>query len=377
MKIAFITHSDGTGGAELSAATCMQYLIDNKLLLPEDCRLVCPKYLIKRFVKVSTPENDRYYQIKNNIETSYWYLPFGLVYRGASGKILSKVYSMSMMILSRISFLLVHNRQLKDVDIVHLNSLTLWSIIPFLPVRIKTVIHIRETVNNTLESRIAVWAINKYADSIIAIDSECARPFPRSSIIPNPIDMTEAIDLRKQSTEIKEKWGISQDKMVVSLIGSISAAKGYDFFLVLANRIENKNIVFLIAGTEPHTHEYTDALKKCRNVILAGQHHDISPLYAISDAIIRCEWYLPLGRTVWEGIYSGAVALLPFNETDDLEPIKPMIGKQIILYNASDINDCIMKLEYIQTTLPLSDARWFVSSNIRESSVLLKKELTG
>ena len=379
MKIAFITHSDGMGGAERSSTTSMEYLMDNNLISPEDCLLACPRYLLKRFQKVSSPDNDSYYDIKKKVKTEYWFLPFGLVYRGASEKIASKIYSAGMAFLSLLYFLMFYNRNLErnGVEVVHLNSITLWLLLLIIPNNITKVIHIRETVNGTLESRIAVKVINKYADKIIAIDKDCASPFPTAMIIQNPIDMTEAIALRNHAPTIKNELGIDSDKTVASFVGSISAAKGYNFFLTMVNRIENKNIVFLIVGSEEYTHEYTDALKRCSNVILVGQQSNPSKFYAISDIVIRCESYLPLGRTVWEGIYSGVVALLPFNDTDDLEPIRPMIGKQIILYNASDINDCIKKIEYIQRTLPLSDHRWFVSSNVSESSMLLKKELMG
>lgn len=57
-------------------------------------------------------------------------------------------------------------------------------------------------------------------------------------------------------------------------------------------------------------------------------------IYAITDLNLRCDPFFPLGRTVWESLYSGVPVLLPVRPDDDVEEVKEFLGKQIFLYEA-------------------------------------------
>jgi hypothetical protein len=68
----------------------------------------------------------------------------------------------------------------------------------------------------------------------------------------------------------------------------------------------------------------------------------------MTDVVLRCEDYLPLGRTVFEGIYAGCMVLLPLRTEDDVNVEEIM--DQIILYRARDVEDCIEQIACLYHT---------------------------
>ena len=378
MKIAFITHTTSVGGAAISSTAVIQYLVDTGLIKPEECIIIQNKDK-----KISTEKNDVYFNLKKTIKFFEFRLPFSLVFKGGTSNYIKKVYRIYGEAISIFYFLLIYNKILKQekITIVHLNSLVLWPLLLVLPKSTKTVIHIREVPNNSIEARIAIFVINHFATDIISIDPITNIPFAqsgKSQIISNPFNMTESRRLRAFKDSIKMELGIPPKSLVVSLFGPIGKQKGIEFLVKIINASTHiNNLEFLVLGNPSglDDEKYIRLLTGYDNVKYFAEQKDTRKFYAITDVVIRCEDYLPLGRTVWEGIFAGGIALVPVNKNDDISVIKDYIEKYIYTYQALDVNSCVQTLYIIAKKYPdnVKNSGYPISDNVASSSELFFK----
>ena len=373
MKIAFFTQTTNVGGAAISSVMVIQHLIAKGLIKPEECIIIQNKEK-----KISTEKNDVYFTIKKTIKFFEFRLPFSLVFKGGSSDYSKKIYRIYGEIISLFYFIFVYNRILKQekITIVHLNSLVLWPLLVVLPKSMKRVIHIREVPNTSIEARIAIFITNHCATGIVSIDPITNIPFVKSGksqIIPNPFHMTESRRLRAFKDTIKTELGIPPKSLVVSLFGPVGKQKGIDFLIRIIDASTRINTIeFLVLGTPQGVEgeKYIQILKGYTNVTYFPEQKDTTKFYAITDVVIRCEDYLPLGRTVWEGIFAGGIALVPVNKKDDISVIADYIEKYIYTYQASDVNSCIEMLLSIAKKYPetIDNSGYPISDNIASSS---------
>jgi glycosyltransferase involved in cell wall biosynthesis len=348
-KVAFITHTTDVGGASASFLTVMQALAG--AITYSDHLLIHPK----------TNKSDAYGWLKDTMPHFQWALPFAWIFRGAEPGLHRKAYRMFMEGFAVLAFLFKYNSILarEQVRTIYLNSLVLYILLPFLPRNMKKIIHIRESLDGSIESKFAVWVIIRYADVIATIDKKVALPFASSAnvrVVPNPIDMTRAWEQRECKKFLKTRAEIPEESTVVALVAPVSKQKGHDFLLKCLERMKthcNQNlhlkVTFALAGISDseHNNKLTNALKEYKNVKYIGMVWDVSPIYAMSDVVIRCEDYLPIGRTVWEGMYSGLPVLLPVRPEDDKSVIIDYLGRYMFLYKAGNVDDFLSILNFI------------------------------
>jgi glycosyltransferase involved in cell wall biosynthesis len=373
LKIAFITHAIGVGGAAISSTTTIQNLIDTGLLKPEECLIIHNKLRQK-----TDKNNDLYFNLKMKIKFYEFKLPFSLVYKGADLNGLTRVYHFVNDCVALLSFLLFYNKILRQEKIttIHLNSLVLWPLLLVIPRSMQSVIHIREIPNTSMTSRIAIYVINCYASKIISIDPICNIPFSKSgksTVISNPFNMTKARQLRPLKNTIKPELEIPPEMFVVSIFGLIGEQKGFDFFLkIVQTAFPIKNLTFLVIGTpQGRTGEYyINFFERQNNIKYLGELIHPEKIYAITDVVIRCEDYLPLGRTVWEEIFAGGLALVPVNKNDDISVIQDHIGRYIFTYQALNVDNCVEMLKKIMDLYPdtVLDTGYPVTDNISHSA---------
>jgi glycosyltransferase involved in cell wall biosynthesis len=354
-RVAFITHTLDSGGAATSF--CLQLLCSD--IKPSEHLFIHPKF----------NRTNGYRQVLQNMQNYEWVLPLAWIFKGAAPGIHRKLYRMLMEGWSAIHFDLWYNRILKKegIKLVYLNSMTLYFLLPFLPRDMKRIIHIRESFDDSLESKFAIGVIKKHADVIIAIDRGVAAPFAdvasKVRIVPNPVDMTSSRILRDSQKQLKSEAGIPDDSIVVALIAPVGKQKGHDFLAkVLQWRMQEVyNVTYLLAGGLETKGDTTliDELKTFKNVKYEGFVTDVHLVYAMADVVIRCEDYLPIGRTVWEGLYAGVPVLLPTRSSDDVGVIIDYIGRYMFIYRARDSVDFLHKLKMIidnrKTFVPFPD----------------------
>ncbi len=272
-------------------------------------------------------------------------MPFSFVFKGSSLKFYNRSYSIYNEFMSIFYFIFFYNKILKreKITIVHLNSLVLWPLLLVLPKSMKKIIHIREVLNDSLEAHIALLVIKRYATKIISIDpisDEAFSKYGKSVVILNPFNMKRARQLREKKDEIKLKYKIQADTFVISLIGRIEEAKGQDLLPSIAKKLIDKNVIFLIVGLPSGNYGKSclDEFSKYSNIKYLGQINDMDPIYAITDILLRTDTikYFPLGRTVWETIFSGGLAVLPVKREYNLAHLKDIISKYIFTYSYRD-----------------------------------------
>ena len=374
MKVLFVTHTTGYGGAAISLTTNLEYLLESGKLKAKECLLAVPP-------NKDNILTDAYHKFNGKVPFLFWHMPFSTAYKGGSTKPHVKVYSIVKELISILSFITVYNRRIKQEGIthIHLNSMVFWSLLPFLPKDIKKVIHVREMITDDYSGKIARRIINRYADTIIAISNQTAKGLPKSEIVENPYDMYRARQFRNIRQELKLKFGIPLDSFVVSVFSPIGKQKGSEFLLeVVRNMPSELPIHFVVVG-DPFRGEqklYRDLLNE-PNVHIYETSSDMNRFYAMTDTVLRCEKYLPLGRTVYEGIYAGCMAVLPIAKTDSFKE-SPKYLTQVYTYRAEDTESCIHVIRGIYRNYPtgIYDNRFAPTTNVPESAENLLTVLT-
>jgi hypothetical protein len=224
----------------------------------------------------------------------------------------------------------------------------------------KKVIHIREVPSHTILSKIAIWCIKKYAARIISIDYISNFEFKdcgKSIIIMNPFDMRIARSLKRSSKNIlKLKYNIKPDTFIISIIGRIEQVQDYEILLKVSDLIKSKNVLFLILGktNDDYGKKYINLLRQNVNVRYLDELSTLTEIYAITDVVLRLDNidYIPIGRTLWEGVFSGCIGLLPKKEQYDSSGIDHLVGKHIFFYQESDYVSLYKTITYLLQKYP-------------------------
>jgi len=356
-KTIFITQDIGLYGSSKSLFLTLKGLIGKKYIKKENLIIIYPK-AIKKFSNKKLKEklSESNYSEFNDLKS--WILPFSHVISGIRISIWEIAKSCIRILLFYTFWICKYRKQLKNknIKLIYLNSITLWPMLFVLSKNIKTIMHIREILDlNKYFSRIAKKIIIKKCYELIAIDEKTAIPFldcnKKLTIIKNPFEMKMARQLKEKKYEIlSEKYGLNPKKIHISLIGSIQAVKGQKLFCDIAKKCNTfNNFEFIVVGNGQGTYYYDflNIVKYIENMHYIGEVKNIEEIYAITHIVIRCDDFFPLGRTVWEGVYSGCKVLIPYNTNDNIAEIKDYLNKEIFLYSIRDVEAAIMKLKEI------------------------------
>ncbi len=341
----FITHDISVYGASKSLQLTLKGLIKKNYLKKEDVIILYNKALRNSSnKKIKKLFRKTYFsRFKNSKSLVLPLYPDVVI--GTNTPVINKIINIFMIFLSYILWIIKYSNQFKkeNLDCIYLNSVVLWPMLLLLPKKIKIVLHIREILSckNKIVYKIAKKVIGSKCSRLIAIDSSSALPFikrynKKIIVLKNPFDMEKARLLKKEKYyDLCMKYNINNDKIHISIIGNIYKGKGQDFFCEISSLYEKSNkYEFLIVGNGEGS--YYDRIisesKKQNNLVYLGEVEEIEEIYAISDIIVRCDDFFPLGRTVWEGFYSGCKVILPVDKMDDLQEINDYINKDIFIY---------------------------------------------
>lgn len=209
-------------------------------------------------------------------------------------------------------------------DYIHLNSLVLY---PLIEEKNRYIIHNREILK---ENYWLTWLVRKKlskAKGIISIDSstkaaieELDISIPYHSVITNPIDMRKVGSLNPK--ECAEELGVAPDhsQTIFAMVGQISEEKGSEFVIKSFHDMPEDDKLLLIIGNinTMFAKKLKREFSSDGRIRFLGEFSDTSVIYRISDCIIRGETGFAVGRTHYEGLFSGLQLLIPgFEENID------------------------------------------------------------
>ena len=324
-RILFVTHAlESLYGA----STSLRLLLRNYASIEAD--LVVPRSLRhpRDLVATAAP----YAAVRNVYELS---LPidFDLVgiKRGGLGRthdLINRAYWQ----FDRSRFRDLVKRQ--SYDFIHLNSPVLHKVIdPGMP----TIAHIRDII---LDAQSPVIDKLAMGSGLVFIDMTTRRPFERvldrvpSTVLNNPIDMSD----------ISEYSGLSHPKLtpsttVFSIIGRVSEIKGVEFVIQAFKDGAHDNSLLLIVGDGSPSY-----VARCKaaaggdsRIVFWGEESDIKKIYASTHHVVRGDPHGCIGRTVYEGLYSGCDVIMPGLGEPNFIFDPERFEDRILLYRSRDV----------------------------------------
>ncbi len=303
MKILFITHDIGLYGASRSLQLLTSQLASEKL----DLSLIVNKRLFRKnnLAKVSSDFGIKQSNIKE------FHLPFDPCEIGKAKW--SIYYFLKQLLWHFNSYILNQYLKRNKYNLIYLNSITLHSLIKL---QLPFVIHIREIYDG---SNNKVFSSLNNSRGVIYIDKSTKYPFeskingPSELMINNPFHQTELKKYEILHSDLKEKY---KNKFVFSIIGLIKPTKGQKFIIQSFIQAQIPNSILLIVGgsnDKSYLNECVSLARRHDNIQFLGEESDINKIYLISNCIIRGEFCFCVGRTTFEGLYSGCKVILPGN----------------------------------------------------------------
>jgi hypothetical protein len=207
-------------------------------------------------------------------------------------------------------------------DFIYLNSLTLY---PLINKKFKTFIHVREVVEcSERKFKEIVTQLNK-ATGVVFIDYSSQHSFKdhvtNELILNNPFNMKKLE--RINASDIYLKYNIPKDNTIFTILGTVSRMKGIDFIIRSFIKSNQPNTTLIIVGNNKN--DYGDKCKELaldkNNIIFIDELNDPSEIYSITDYVLRGESMFTIGRTVYEGLYSGCNVIIQGNKKEDSQNI--------------------------------------------------------
>ncbi len=301
MKILFITHTVGIYGASRS----LQLLLNNLSHPEHEVHMVVNKRLVGK---------NNHQLIRNNFgphvqSIKEFHLPFALDYEGAPQ--INNYQRVKRLLWKSNKRKLYKYIQEEKFDIIYLNSLSLYELISE---RFQFLIHVREICKP--EGVKNVMPYLQHAKGIIFIDEATAKPFknsilPEHTILNNPFDQTVLANLGEPQLKLPIPW---KDHFIISAIGQVDDNKGILFIMEAFIKAGISKTHLVIVGNtldEEYRRKCELIAKSSEQITFYGEESSINHIYLITDCIIRGEKYPCVGRTTYEGLYSGCYALVP------------------------------------------------------------------
>ncbi|MEZ3424970.1 MAG: glycosyltransferase family 4 protein [Lachnospiraceae bacterium] len=244
---------------------------------------------------------------------------------------------------------------------IHLNSYVLY---PMLNKNYQMSIHIREMYEGNYVVKKLVKKKLDQAKGIIFIDYATRENWDidkrKIMVLNNPFNQKIVLDVNLEET--KQKYCINNETIFLFVTDQLLPIKGLDFIVNAFIKSGCKDSKLLIAGSV-----CPSKYKKYKNIKFLGKVIHMEEVYAVADYVLRGEPYFAIGRTVYEGLYSGCGVIIPGNDIKDSNKIferKKFLNK-VIFYKPRDLNELstlLKEKEYIKkkSVLGLSNEEQYV-----------------
>ena len=195
-------------------------------------------------------------------------------------------------------------------DFVYLNSLTLF---PLINDRNPFFLHVREIAQGNSAYLREISSKISNARGTIYIDHVTRNSLQDDEglVLNNPVDMRSLGEINSET--VHNKYHLNKDKITFTVLGTLSEFKGVGFIIesfITANR---HDATLLIVGN--NNTEYGNHCKALcanqENVVFIDELQDPAEIYRVTDYVLRGESLFAIGRTVYEGLYSGCHVILP------------------------------------------------------------------
>jgi len=202
-----------------------------------------------------------------------------------------------------------------NYDIVHFNSPVLHQmVLPGLP----AVTHMRDII---IDPRSPV--IDKLANGagVVFIDAATRQPFARREGSMRAITLNNPIDMRDVArAQPLDHPRLTPDTTVFSMIGRVSQLKGVALVVEAFRMGAGAQDVLLVvgAGSESYTAHCRTLAGNDPRIIFWGEERNMERVYASTDYVVRGDPAPCVGRTIYEGLYSGCRIVMPGPPESDL-----------------------------------------------------------
>lgn len=222
----------------------------------------------------------------------------------------------------------------KEYEHIHLNSFGLY---PMLSKKFPMTLHVREKMKDNMKSKLKIYKYLHQAKGFVFVDETTRKPFKRlrnsGVVLPNPVDQRMLNQL--SGNRIMDRLGISKKDVVFTIAGSITEFKGQEFLIRVFNKFNSYPYKLLVIGGNGAA----DVKKECvglaennPNIFFLGQLNkkEMLEVYRITDYVVRAEKFFVIGRTVYEGLYSGCGLIIQGDcedmaQIEDYEKIKDRV----------------------------------------------------
>lgn len=222
-------------------------------------------------------------------------------------------------------------------DVIHLNSYVLY---PLLSSRYPMIIHVREICNANALTKKFIQMQFRRSHGIIYIDQatkEALGVEERSIVLNNPFDQRKTLEVNLQ--DVRSRYSIQENETVFTYVEATNnPPKGLFFVMDAFIKANCKDAKLLIVGPEKVTR-----YEKYSNLIFTGKISQMEEIYAISDYVLRGDNVVNIGRTIYEGLYSGCNVIIPGNEKVDMKKMfeNDKFREQIFFYGLRDTESLV------------------------------------
>jgi hypothetical protein len=204
-------------------------------------------------------------------------------------------------------------------DVIHINSLVLLELVRLLRLdRRFDTIRIIASVREVLSSNLLINDINsiKVIDNFICIDKATMVSLLQYSVVdPRNVVVQQNPFIISNSHWSRDLEFKSQFRFIFSISGIITNDKGVLEVVCSFIKLNLTDSVLLVVGgaVNKYSKDVIDVCKASKNVYYLGEIPDLcgSGFFNTIDVVIRGDSSFRTGRTVYEAIYSGAIAILP------------------------------------------------------------------
>ena len=319
-------------------------------------------------------------KLSNTHKIFFLPLPYHHCHEGAATSLRAKTAYLFNNIIALILLPLTRRLILKkDYKFIYLNSIVLHKLISE---KVKSVIHIREVLDKDSPGIKNVITNLQKSSGMIFIDVKtyqvCKSFFdnsklPCNNIINNPFDMHKVRLLRKNSPDIRSKYGLRGfSGKIFSYLGMLHPIKGIELIInsFLMAKLDEAILLMVGPGNTSHMRYYiTLANSGANKILFLGRlnHEEVNEIYAISNFVVRGDPDFRIGRTTFEALFSGCHVIIPGTDEDvRQEKSLQLFKSKILLYSPADKVSLaeIFKKAYAKDT-SISQNQVFTDNNIQ------------